>query len=136
MKNKERRNTFITLLWPVRQNALIFNIYPHRTVREFKLHLSNVLQHVKRRRAKKLILFVDQATYHKSPAAKRFVRNHKQILKVKLLAKRAPRLNPVEYKVNKPLKSAVYVNKSYENIDDVERETASFLKKYRRILGT
>ena len=136
VKNKERRNTFITLLWPVRKNALIFNICPHRTVREFKRHLSNVLAHAKRLCAKKLILFADQATYHKSPAAKRFIRDHKSILKVKLLAKRAPRLNPVEYKVNKQLKSAVYVNKSYDGIEDVERETASFLRRYRQTLGT
>ena len=57
--------------------------------------------------AKKIIMFVDHATCHKSPGTKRFIRDHKSILKVKLLAKRAPRLNPVEGDVNRPLKSVV-----------------------------
>jgi hypothetical protein len=134
-KNK-RRNTFITLLWPERKNGLFFNTYPKRRSKEFKHHLSNVLQHAKRLGAKKIIVFVDHATCHKSPGTKRFIRNHKSILKVKLLAKRAPRLNPVEGDVNRPLKSFVRTNKSHPDIEAVVEETRSFLRNYRRTLGT
>lgn len=134
-KNK-RRNTFITLLWPERKNGLIFNTYPKRRSKEFKHHLSNVLQHAKRLGAKKIVMFVDHATCHKSPGTKRFIRNHKSILKVKLLAKRAPRLNPVEGDVNRPLKSVVCTNKSHPDIEAVVEETRSFLRNYRRTLGT
>ncbi len=134
-KNK-RRNTFITLLWPERKNGLFFNTYPKRRSREFKHHLSNVLQHATRLGAKKIVMFVDHATCHKSPGTKRFIRNHKSILKVKLLAKRAPRLNPVEGDVNRPLKSVACTNKSHPDIGAVVEETRSFLRKYRRTLGT
>ena len=135
-KKNKRRNTFITLLWPERKNGLFFNTYPKRRSAEFRRHLSNVLQHAKRLGAKKIILFVDHATCHKSPRTKRFIRDHKSILKVKLLAKRAPKLNPVEGDVNRPLKSVVCTNRSHPDIESVVRETGSFLRKYRQTLGT
>jgi hypothetical protein len=134
-KNK-RRNTFITLLWPERKNGLIFNTYARRRSREFKHHLSNVLAHAKRLGAKKIILFVDHAPCHKTPNSKRFIRDHKSIIRVKLLAKRAPRLNPVEGDVNRPLKSVVCTNKSHHSIEEVVEETRTFLRKYRQTLGT
>jgi len=64
-----RRNTFITLFWSKKRkvkvkkknNAFIFNTYPKRRSREFKLHLSNVIQYARRRGASKVILFVDHA---------------------------------------------------------------------------
>ena len=110
----KRRNTFITLFWPKKRkgkgrkkkNAFIFNTYPKRRSREFKLHLSNVMQYVRRRGARKVILFVDHAPCHKTKNMKKFIREH-PMLKVKMLPKRAPNLNPVERLVNKPLKSAV-----------------------------
>lgn len=130
-----RRNAFVTLFWPKRRNGFIFNTYPKRRSREFKLHLSNLIQCANRRRAKKLILFVDHAPCHKTKNVKKFIRQHR-ILKVKLLPKRAPNLNPVERLVNKPLKSAVCTNRSYRNIDDVLAETRIFLMKHKRTLGT
>lgn len=131
----KRRNTFITLLWPKRSRGLVFNTYPKRRSREYKLHLSNLLQHARRRRAKKVILFVDHAPCHKTKNVKRFIRKH-PMLKVKLLPKRAPNLNPVERLVNKPLKSAVCTNRAYSNIDDVIRAGCRFLTKYKRTLRT
>lgn len=130
-----RRNTFITLLWPKRRNGLVFNTYAKRTSREYKLHLSNVIQHGRRRGAKKVILFADHAPCHKTKNVKRFIRRH-PTLRVKLLAKRAPNSNPVERSVNKPLKSAVCTNRSYSDIDDVITAGRRFLTKYRLILGT
>jgi hypothetical protein len=68
-----------------------------RKSKQVKHRLSNILEHAKRLGAKKkIIMFVDHVTCHKSPGTKRFIRNHKSILKVELLAKGARRPNPVE----------------------------------------
>ena len=131
----KRRNTFITLFWPKRRNGLVFNTYAKRRSREYKLHLSNLLQHAKRRRAKRVILFADHAPCHKTKNVERFVREH-PMLRVKLLPKRAPNLNPVERLVNKPLKSAVCTNRSYSDIDDVIRTGRRFLTKHKQTFGT
>jgi hypothetical protein len=130
----KRRNTFVTLFWPKR-DGFLFNTYPKRRSREYKLHLSNVLQHAKRRRAKKVILFADHAPCHKTKNVKRFIGEH-PMMRVKLLPKRAPNLNPVERLVNKPLKSAVCTNRSYSDIDDVIRAGRRFLMKYERTFRT
>jgi hypothetical protein len=136
-----RRNMFVTLFWPKkkrkmkRNNWFVFNTYAKRRSREFKLHLSNVMQYARRRGAKKVILFVDHAPCHKTGNVKKFIREH-PMLKVKMLPKRAPNLNPVERKVNKPLKSAVCTNRSYSGIDDVVRNGRRFLRKYARSYGT
>lgn len=132
----KRRNTFITLFWPKRsKNGFIFNTYPKRRSREYKLHLFNLIQYAKRRRAGKVILFVDHAPCHKTKNVERFIREH-PILKVKMLPKRAPNLNPVERLVNKPLKSVVCTNRSYSDIDDVIRAGRRFLTKYKQTFGT
>jgi hypothetical protein len=132
----KRRNTFITLFWPKRKsNGFIFNTYAKRRSREYKLHLSNLLQHARRRGAKKVILFADHAPCHKTKNVETFIREH-PTLKVKLLPKRAPNLNPVERLVNKPLKSVVCTNRSYSDIDDVIRAGRRFLTKYKQTFGT
>ena len=131
-----RRNTFITLFWPKkRRNAFVFNTYAKRRSGEFKLHLSNLLQHAKRRGARKVILFVDHAPCHKTKNVRKFIRDH-PMLRVRRLPKRAPNLNPVERLVNKPLKSVVCTNRSYSDIDDVIRAGRRFLTKYKRTFGT
>ena len=48
---------------------------------------------------KRIILFIDHATYHKTKNVKKFIREH-PMLKVKFLPKRALHLNPVEKLVN------------------------------------
>jgi len=131
----KRRNTFITLFWPKKKNGFVFNTYAKRRSREYKLHLSNILQHAKRRGAKKVILFADHAPCHKTKNVKKYIREH-PMLKVKLLPKRAPNLNPVERLVNKPLKSAVCTNRSYSDIDEVIRAGRRFLTKYRQTFRT
>jgi hypothetical protein len=131
----KRRNTFITLFWPKKRNGLVFNTYAKRRSREYKLHLSNLLQYAKRRDAKKVILFADHAPCHKTKNVKKFIKEH-PMLRVKLLPKIAPNLNPVERLVNKPLKSAVCTNRSYSDIDDVIKAGRRFLTKYKRTYGT
>ena len=53
-----RGSTFITLFWP-KENSFIFNTYPKRRSMEYKLQLSNITQHAKRRKTKRVILFAD-----------------------------------------------------------------------------
>ncbi|MDG6924963.1 MAG: transposase [Nitrososphaerota archaeon] len=131
----KRRNTFIALFWPKKNRRFIFNTYAKRRSREYKFHLSNLLQYAKRRGAKKVILFADHAPCHKTKNVKKFIREH-PVLKVKMLPKRAPNLNPVERLVNKPLKSGVCTNRSYSDIDEVIRAGRRFLMKYKRTFGT
>jgi hypothetical protein len=49
-----RRNMFVTLSWPKKskRNWFIFNTYAKRRSREFKLHLSNVMQYARARSQK------------------------------------------------------------------------------------
>lgn len=76
-----------------------------------------------------IILFIDHATYHKTPEVKKFVREH-PILKVKFLGKKDPNSNPVELHVNKKMYSAVSVNKSYKNVKELEEAGRKYLSKY------
>ena len=85
----KRRNTFITLFWPKKKNGLVFNTYAKRRSREYKLHLSNLLQYAKRRDAKKVILFADHAPCHKTKNVKKFIKEH-PMLKMKLLPRERP----------------------------------------------
>ena len=132
-KNK-RRNVFITLFWP-KKNGFIWNRFGKRRSREYKRHLSNLLQHAKRRRVRRIILFADHAPCHKTENVKRFIREH-PVLRVRLLPKRAPKLNPTEWIVNRPLKSVVCSNRSYTSIDEVDTNTIRFLRQHRTNLRT
>ena len=132
-KNK-RRNVFITLFWP-KKNGFIWNRFSKRRSREYKRHLSNLLQHAKRRRVRRIILFADHAPCHKTENVKRFIREH-PVLRVRLLPKRAPKLNPTEWIVNRPLKSVVCSNRSYTSIDEVDTNTIRFLRQHRTNLRT
>jgi hypothetical protein len=134
-RNK-RRNVFVTLAWPKRRkNGFIFNAYARRRSREFKHHLSNLIRYAERHRARKVILFADHAPCHKTKNVKKFIREH-PILKLKLLPKRAPKLNPVEYMINRPLKKVVCVNRSHQTIDEVLEETRTFLQQHKRTFWT
>jgi len=130
----KRKNVFVTLLWP-KKYGFVWNRFEKRRSREFKLHLSNVLQHAKRQGVKKLILFIDHAPCHKTKNVRRFIRRH-GVLKSKLLPKRAPKLNPTEWVVNRPLKSVVCSNRSYRSMDEADRNTTHFLRQFRMNLRT
>ena len=122
-----RRNFFISFIWP--DKRIIWNCFKKRTNIEFRKHLSNLVAYAKRHKIKRIILFIDHATYHKTPAVKNFVKKH-PILKVKFLGKKDPNYNPVELHVNKKMYSAVSVNKSYENIEELEKAGRKYLMNY------
>ena len=125
----KRRNVFVTLFWP--KKRFVYNIFEKRRSKEFKKHLSNVIAYARRHKMKKVILFIDHATYHKTKNVKKFIREH-PILKVKFLPKKAPHLNPVEKVVNAPLKSVVCSNRSYRNMEQVMKNTHTFFREYRK----
>ena len=130
----KRKNVFVTLFWP-KKYGFVWNKFAKRRSREYKLHLTNVIQHAKRRGAKKIILFMDHAPCHKTKNVRKFIREHK-ILTTRLLPKRAPQLNPTEWIVNRPLKSVVCSSRSYKSIDEVDENTTNFLRQHRTDLRT
>jgi hypothetical protein len=96
-----RRNVFVTLFWP-KKRGFVWNRFAKRRSREFKRHLSNLLQYAKRHDVKRIILFIDHAPCHKAKNVRKFIREHPELKKKKLLPKRAPHLNPTEWIVNRP----------------------------------
>jgi len=65
----------------------------------------------------------------------RFIREH-PVLRVTKLSKRASKPNPTEWIVNRPLKSVVCSNGPYKNMDEVDSNTARFLRQHRTNLRT
>ena len=129
----KRRNFFVTLLWPSKR--IIWNSFERRRNQEFRLHLSNVLAHARRHGLKKVVLFIDHASYHKTPEVQRFFSKH-SVFKRKFLGLKDPNSNPVERLVNKRLNSAVCVNYCHDSLDALTKETKSFLRKYNLTYAT
>lgn len=129
----KRVNCFITLFWP-RKN-IIWNCFKRRRNTEFRKHLSGLVAYAKRRKLKKIILFVDGASYHKTPAVRKFVRQH-PVLKFKKLPKKDPNSNPTECLVNKRMHSAIAVNRCHDDLPALKTATGKFLMKYNSIYAT
>ena len=129
----KRINCFITLFWP--RKDITWNCFPRRRNIEFRKHLSTVLAKANRRKLKKVILFVDHASYHETAEVKKFVREH-PILEIKWLGKKDPNSNPTEGLVNKRLSAAVSVNRHYQGLEELQTQTKKFLRKYNSIYAT
>ena len=130
----KRVNFFITLLWPSKK--IIWNAFKKRRNIEFRKHLSNLIAYAKRHKLKKIILFIDRATYHKTSEVKKFFKEHKDILDVKRFGKSDPNSNPVECQVNKRLNVAVCVNRCHDSINAMTESARYFLRRYNLIYGT
>ena len=124
----------MTLLWPSKK--IIWNIFKRRRNIEFRKHLSHVIAYARRHNTKKIVLFIDHATYHKTPKVKKFLREHRHILKVKFLGKKDPNSNPTECLVNKRLNSAVCVNRFHSSVEELGKSTRKFLRKYNITYAT
>lgn len=129
----KRVNCFITLFWP--NKKIVWNCFSRRRNIEFRKHLSNLVAYAKRHKLKRIILFVDHATYHKTDEVKLFVKQH-PIIKIKMLGKKDPNSNPVEGLVNRRLSAAVSINQNYANLGELKTKTKKFLKKYNSIYET
>lgn len=130
----DRVNAFITLFWP--RKKIIWNLFERRRNIEFRKHLSNVVAAARRHRIKRVILFIDHASYHDTDEVKKFFREHKGILTVKFLGKKDPNSNPVELLVNKRMNSYVCVNKCHQDIAALKKTVRFYLKKYNLIYAT
>lgn len=130
----KRVNIFVTLFWP--SKTIVWNIFKRRRNIEFRKHLSNVIAHVKRHKLKKMILFIDNASYHKTPQVRKFVKDHRGLLCIKWLPKKDPNSNPTECLVNRRLNSAICVNRCHDSIDVLTNAAKYFLRKYNFTYGT
>ena len=130
----KRMNFFITLFWPSKK--IIWNAFKKRRNIEFRKHLSNLIAYAKRHNLKKIILFIDRASYHKTPEVKKFIKEHKELLRIKRLGKGDPNSNPLECQVNKRLNSAVCVNRCHASIEVKTNAAKNFLRKYNTIYPT
>ena len=129
----KRVNLFITLCWP--KKNIIWNTFSRRRNIEFRKHLSTITAYAKRHKIKKIIFFIDHASYHKTPEVKKFFKQH-SIFKVKFLGKKDPNSNPVEGLVNKRIASAINVNRYHENLNALKQHAKKVLQKYNVIYTT
>jgi hypothetical protein len=88
-----------------------------------------------RHKIRRVILFVDHASYHETPHVLLFLQQH-PILKVIWLGKKDPNSNPTECLVNRRLSGAVAVNREHAGLDDLKQKTKNFLWKYNSIYAT
>jgi hypothetical protein len=95
-----------------------------------------LIAYAKRHGLKKVILFIDKATYHKTPEIKKFIKEHRDLLSIKFLGKSDPNSNPIECLVNKRLNSAVGVDRCHASIDVMTTAARNFLRKYNAIYAT
>ena len=121
------------MFWP--NKKIVWNCFKKRRNIEFRKHLSNLVAYAKRHNLKRIILFIDYASYHRTPEVKHFIKKH-TLFKVIFLGKKDPNYNPTELHVNKKMHSAVSVNKSYKNIEELEKKARQFLRKYISISDT
>jgi hypothetical protein len=91
--------------------------------------------HAKRHNLKRIILFVDKASYHRTPQVKEYIKQ-RPILKIKYLPKKDPNANPTECLVNKRLSTAISVNRYHPDINALKPATKNFLRKYNSTYAT
>lgn len=124
----QRKNFFVSLF--LGRKKSFFRTYDRRRGREFIAYLSALLLYAKSKRARRIILWVDWAPAHRRQTVRKFCKKHPE-LKLKFLPKKAPDLNPVEGRINRPLKSDICSNWYYETIDDVVDNGRKYLRRWR-----
>ena len=125
-----RWNYFISL--DVVTGRIIWNSFPGRRNREFRLHLRNILTHAKRIGMKKVILFVDMASCHGTPEVREMLKEHPEI-EMRRLQEMDKNMNPVELLVNRKMSSFVQCNRCYYNTDDLREAGNAFLGRYNGV---
>ena len=125
-KNK-RINAFITFLYPIK--SIKYNIFNKRNSKIFKKHLIELLILIRRKGFNKIILILDNVSYHKSKDIKRFIKKHSQEIKLFFLPRYSPNLNEVEGRINKLLKEDIGSNHSYKNIEELRKDVSRYLRR-------
>ena len=126
-------NYFISM--DAADGTIIWNSFPGRRNREFRRHLSNVIAHAERLGAKRVMLFVDRASYHDTDEVKAFIRNH-PLLEIRHLPKKDPNVNPVELNVNRKMSSFVQCNRCYYSTEELSASGSEFLSHYNSVYAS
>ena len=129
----KRINCFISLCWP--QRRIVWDCFKRRRNIEFRRHLSHLMAYARRQGMKKIILFVDHASAHKTPQVRKFLKQH-PMLKIIWLPKKDPNSNPTETLVNRRLAAAVSVNRCHADYLALKSSTRYFLHKYNSTYAT
>src|SRR5919109_5421611 len=98
-------------------------------------HLENPKIHIIKNCWKRLILIVDNASFHMSKVVSDYVVNAQKAdwLTITYLSKKAPYLNPNGRKVNQQIKSDVCANRFYVYIKELKDKVSEYLdKRFRR----
>lgn len=125
--SKNKVNAFITLLYPY--NGIKFNTGKTRNSDDFINHLRNIKRYVTKRKVKRFIIVIDNASFHVSKKTKQYVERQSEWLTVVHLPKRSPFLNPVETKVNRNLKKDICANYCYETEENLLCSVRKYLRR-------
>lgn len=128
--SNKKINAFITLLYP--SNKVKFTISKTRNSNDFINHLRRIKLYVKKRKVKRFILVIDNASFHVSKKTRQFIEKQLDWLTVLFLPTRSPNLNLVETKVNRNLKKDVCANHNYETEENLVNTVRKYLRKMGR----
>jgi hypothetical protein len=125
-----RINAFITAFWPSKRTR--YSIYKRRRSLEFIKHLESVLRYVKRKGYRRLILIIDNASFHKSRDSTLFLQTHRAEIKPFNLPTYSPKLNEVDGRIDKQLKKDVSTNHTYKSLESLEKAARQYLNMHNR----
>jgi transposase len=124
-----RINVFITAFWPSKR--LRYSVYRRRRSLEFTKHLQSVLRYMRRKGYRRLILIMDNASFHLSRTTRRFLEAHPEI-KPFYLPVYAPELNEVDSRINRALKRDTCANHTHRTIQQLTEATRLYLRQHNR----
>jgi transposase len=103
-----------------------FRTYPEADSNGFLAYLKALI-----RKYPKMILFMDKATYHKKEArVKRFLRKHRDVIKVRWFPSGFPEANPMEECWNQG-KDDVLGSKFYDSFEKFEKAVVQYYRTKR-----
>lgn len=125
-----RINAFITAFWPSKR--LRYSVYRRRRSLEFTKHLQSVLRYMKRKGYRRLILIMDNASFHLSRTTSLFLEAHRAEIKPFYLPTYAPKLNEVDSRINRALKRDTCANHTHRTIQQLTEATRLHLRQHNR----
>jgi len=125
-----RINAFVTAFWPSKR--IRYSVYKRRRSLEFTKHLESVSRYAKRKGYKRLILIMDNASFHKSRTTTLFLQTHRAEIKTFHLPRYAPKLNEVDSRINRALKRDICANHTYRTIQKLTKAARQYLRQYNR----
>lgn len=124
----DKVNAFITLLYPY--NGIKFNTSSKtRNSDDLINHLRNIKKYVRKRKVKRFILVIDNASFHVSKKTRRYIEEQSGWLTAVFLPKRSSFLNLVETKVNRNLQKDICANYCYETEEDLLCSVRKYLRR-------